>query len=163
MTESDVTYSCKLLLWMVSGVLLTDWWNSRPFLLVSLHRMVKLLHRNRTYCQLLLPDTYNCGLRMRRECWERFPRRRIQRKPLVSDPGMHHDTRITHVPWCMPGSPTRCGGENVPGIPGACTTRGVPQGLIFGPFIFLIFISIILFSVQAYHTYIVWRLYTFVM
>ena len=42
---------------------------------------------------------------------------RFQRKPLVSDPGMHH------VPWCMSGSLTRCGGENVPGIPGACATR----------------------------------------
>ena len=43
----------------------------------------------------LLPDTLNCGLRMRRECRERFP-------------------------WCMSGSITRGGGENVPGIPGAC-------------------------------------------
>ena len=69
----------------------------------------------------LLPDTQNCGLRMRWGCRERFPRYRLQRKPPVSDPGMHHG--ITHVPWCMPGSLTRGGGENVPGIPGACTTR----------------------------------------
>ena len=41
-------------------------------------------------------------------------------KPLVSDPGMHHDTCVTHVPWCMSGSLTCGGGENVPGIPGAC-------------------------------------------
>ena len=27
-----------------------------------------------------------------------------------------------HMPWCMSGSLTHCGGENVPGIPGACTT-----------------------------------------
>ena len=33
-----------------------------------------------------------------------FPRRRFQRKPLVSDPGMHHGTCVTHVPWCMSGS-----------------------------------------------------------
>ena len=26
--------------------------------------------------------------------------------PLVSDPDMHHDTCMTHVPWCMPGSLT---------------------------------------------------------
>ena len=44
----------------------------------------------------------------------------FQRKPLVSDPGMHHGTCVTHVPWCMSGSLTRSGGENVPGIPGAC-------------------------------------------
>ena len=47
----------------------------------------------------------------------------LQRKPLVSDPGMHHCTCVTHVPWCMSGSLTRGGGENVPDPPGACTTR----------------------------------------
>ena len=35
----------------------------------------------------LLPDTQSCGLRMRRECRERFP-------------------RFTHVPWCMTRSLT---------------------------------------------------------
>ena len=49
-----------------------------------------------------------------------FPRRRFQRKPLVSDPEMHHGTCVTHVPWCMSGSLTRGDGENIPGIPGAC-------------------------------------------
>ena len=57
---------------------------------------------------------------MRRECRNVFPRRRFQRKPLVSDPGMHHGTCVTHVPWCMSGSLTWGDGENVPGIPGAC-------------------------------------------
>ena len=71
----------------------------------------------------LLPDTQNCGLRMRRECRERFPRHQLLRKPRVSDPGMHHGTCITHVPWCMSGSLTRGGVENVPGIPGTCATR----------------------------------------
>ena len=51
-----------------------------------------------------------------------FPRRRFQRKPLVSDPGMHHGTCVTHVPWCMSGSLTCGDGENVPGIPGACAS-----------------------------------------
>ena len=49
-----------------------------------------------------------------------FPRHRFKRKPLVSDPGMHHGTCVTHVPWCMSGSLTCGDGENVPGIPGAC-------------------------------------------
>ena len=49
-----------------------------------------------------------------------FPRHRFQRKLLVSDPGMHHGTCVTHVPWCMSGSLTCGDGENVPGIPGAC-------------------------------------------
>ena len=67
----------------------------------------------------LLPDTQNCGLRMGRECRERFPRHRLQRIPLDNDPGMHHGMCVAHVPWCMSGSLTRGGGENVPGIPGA--------------------------------------------
>ena len=80
----------------------------------------------------LLPDTQDCGLRMRRECRERFPRHRLQRKPLVSDPDMHHGTCIAHVPWCMSGSLTRDGDENVPGIPGACATHKFAY-LVRGP------------------------------
>ena len=49
-----------------------------------------------------------------------FPRRRLRRILLVSDPGMHHDTCVTHVSWCMSGLLTCDGGENDPGIPGAC-------------------------------------------
>ena len=45
---------------------------------------------------------------MHRECRERFPRHR-QRKPVVSDPDMHHGTRVTHVQWCMSESLTRGG------------------------------------------------------
>ena len=71
----------------------------------------------------LLPDTQNSGLRMRRECLERFPRYRFQSKLLVSDPDMHHGTCVTHVPWCMSGSRNTGAGGNVPGIPGACATR----------------------------------------
>ena len=58
---------------------------------------------------------------MRQECRERFPRHRdrLQRKPLVSDPGMNHGTCVTHVPRYMSGSIMR-GGENVPG---ACATH----------------------------------------
>ena len=59
---------------------------------------------------------------MCRECRERFPRHRLQRKPIVSDPGMHHCTCVTHMPWCLSGSLTRCGGDNLPGIPVACAT-----------------------------------------
>ena len=80
----------------------------------------------------LLPDTSHCGLRMRRECRGRFARHRPYRKPLVSDPDMHHGTCVTHVPWCMSWSLTRGGGENVPGIPGACATRNFTY-LVRGP------------------------------
>ena len=45
----------------------------------------------------------------------------------VSNPDMHHGTCVTHVPRCKPGSLTSSflwsrGGENVPGIPGACAS-----------------------------------------
>ena len=80
----------------------------------------------------LLPDTYSCGLRMHRECRERFPRRRLQRKLLVSDPGVHLGTCVTHVPWCMSDSLTHSGGENVPGIPSACANRNFTY-LVRGP------------------------------
>ena len=54
---------------------------------------------------------------MHRVCQERFPRHRLQRKPLVSDPGMHHGTCLTHVPWCLSGSLTRGGGKTFPTFP----------------------------------------------
>ena len=59
---------------------------------------------------------------MRREYREGFLCLRLQRKLLVSKPGMHPGTCVTQVPCCMPGSPTCGGGENVPSIPGACAT-----------------------------------------
>ena len=71
----------------------------------------------------LLPDTKNCGLRMRRLCRERFPRDRLQKKPVVSNPGIHHGTCVTYVSWCMSGSLTGGGGENDPAIPAARETR----------------------------------------
>ena len=40
---------------------------------------------------------------MSRACREHFPRHRLQRKPLVCDPGMHHGTCVwqeAHVPVC---------------------------------------------------------------
>ena len=58
-----------------------------------------------------------CGLRMPRGYRDRFPGHRPQRTPLVSDPGMHHGTCVTHVPWCMSGSLTCGGGENFPAFP----------------------------------------------
>ena len=55
------------------------------------------------YCLIaimgLLPDTLNCGSRMRLECRESFPP-----PPRVGDPDMHHGTCLAHVPWCMPWS-----------------------------------------------------------
>ena len=60
----------------------------------------------------LLPDIYNCGLRMRRNAGNVFP---------ATD--FKGNRYVTHVPWCMSGSLTQSGGENVPGIPGAYKTH----------------------------------------
>ena len=46
-----------------------------------------------------------------------FPHRRLQRKPLGSDPDMHHGTCVTHMPWCMSGSLTRGAGKTVKAFP----------------------------------------------
>ena len=85
----------------------------------------------------LLPDRQNCGLRMRRECRECFSPPPTSKKQLVSDPGMHHGTCVTHVPWCMSGSLAPRGGENVPSIPGACATRNFTY-LARGPWSLLV-------------------------
>ena len=81
---------------------------------------------------IMINTSLTCGLHMHRECRERFSRCRIKRKPLVSDPGMHHGTCVTHVPWCMTGSLTHSGGKNVPGVSGACATRNFTY-LVRGP------------------------------
>ena len=70
---------------------------------------------------------------MRRECRECFPRHWLQRKQLVSDPGMRHGTCVMYVSWCMSGLLTRGGGENVPSISGACATRNFTY-LVKGPY-----------------------------
>ena len=57
---------------------------------------------------------------------------RLQSKPLVSDPGMHHGTCVTHMPWFMSGLLICGSGENVPGIPGVCATRSFTY-LVRGP------------------------------
>ena len=80
----------------------------------------------------ILTDTYNCGLRMRRECQERFPRYR----------GLAISTCIMALAWrtCRDACRDRLlavtfgvgGGENVPGIPGACATGNFTY-LVRGP------------------------------
>ena len=81
-------------------------------------------HLNK-FSMCLLSDTHNCRLCKRHECRESFLCHRFKRKPLVSDPDMHHGMCVTKVPWCISGSLTHGGGEIVPGIPGACATRNI--------------------------------------
>ena len=70
-------------------------------------------------CQIRKIAGYACA----RNAGNVFPVTDFKGKQLVCDPGMHSGTCVTHVPWCMSGSLTRGGGENVPGIPGACATH----------------------------------------
>ena len=80
----------------------------------------------------LLPDTQNCGLCMRRQCRERFPRHR----------GLAIQTCITARAWRTGHDAWRdrylkftfeVGGvENFPGIPAACATRNFAY-LVRGP------------------------------
>ena len=56
---------------------------------------------------------------------------------LTRSPWASYQIAVTHVPWCMPGLLTSDsfevgGGENVPGIPGACATRNFTY-LVRGP------------------------------
>ena len=80
----------------------------------------------------LLPDTQKLRVMQVPGMSETFSPPPTSKKPLVIDPGMNHDKGVTHVPWCMSGSLPRGGGENVPGIPVACTTRSLAH-LVRGP------------------------------
>ena len=66
----------------------------------------------------LLPDNVQLRDAHAPECGERFPRHQLQRKPLVSDLGVHNGSCVMHV-----GSLTRDGRENDPGIPDAYAVR----------------------------------------
>ena len=87
--------------------------------ILSKERWVKVWHRsNGAWASYQIHKIAGCACAG--NAGNVFPRRRFKRKALVSDPGMHHGTCVTHVPWCMSGSLTCGDGENVPGIPGAC-------------------------------------------
>ena len=77
----------------------------------------------------LLTGTQSCGLCMHRECRERVSRHRLQRKPLVSNPGMNNGACVTHMHIGIANPRWR---GNVPGIPGACVTRNFAY-LVRGP------------------------------
>ena len=62
--------------------------------------LMQIFHSRDFISMGLLPGTLNCGLRMRRECRERFIRHQLQRKPLIS----YHGTCITHVPLMHGGT-----------------------------------------------------------
>ena len=71
----------------------------------------------------LLPDTWNCGLRMRRECRERFPRHSGLAIPTCITARASRTCRDACRDRLLALSFEVGGGENVPGIPGACAIR----------------------------------------
>ena len=86
----------------------------------------------RVYFMGLLPNTSNCWLRMRRECWERFPCHRGLAIPIF----------ITAQAWRMYRDAWRdlllavsfSGGKKlIPGIPAACPTDNC-MCLVSGPY-----------------------------
>ena len=71
----------------------------------------------------LLPDTWNCGLRMRRECQERFPRYSGLATPTCITTPASRTCRDACRDRLLAVFFEVSGGENVPGIPGACAIR----------------------------------------
>ena len=82
---------------------------------------------------------------MRREYWERFSRCRLQREPLVGDPGMQHGTCVTHVPWYISG-PLK--GRKIHSIPGEWATRNFAY-LARGPWLWKIFLWSVMICYQC--------------
>ena len=71
----------------------------------------------------LLPDTQTCGLRMRRECRESFPRHRGLAIPTCITARASRTCRDACWNRQLAVSFEIGGGENVPGIPGAYATH----------------------------------------
>ena len=114
----------------ISLTILTHKSNTTEMLKACSHSVLTIQHLQKFHCHNITTALAWVSYQIRKiagcacagNAGNVFPRRRFQRKPLVSDPGMHHGTCVTHVPWCMSGSLTCGDGENVPGIPGACAT-----------------------------------------
>ena len=102
---------------IMSNDVVTSFWHNNDINITSCVHRKRFLDNCTTVLQTmgLSPDTQNCWLCMRPECRERFPRHRLQRKPPVSDPGMHH---VTCRDACQDPALTSGDRENVPSIPG---------------------------------------------
>ena len=113
------SYELKSLLGWVNQILLSgtidrSWISLRTKSITSI--MIHILHGHLTG-YVILRVAHAPGM------LGKFSRHPFKRKPLISDPGMHHGKCLMHVSWCMSGSLSHGGKENVPGIPGACATR----------------------------------------
>ena len=73
----------------------------------------------------LLPDIWNCGLPMRRECRERFPHHRGLAIPACISARASRTCRDVCRDRWLAVSFEVGGGENVPGIPGVCANHNL--------------------------------------
>ena len=80
----------------------------------------------------LFPDTKTCGLRMHRECQEHFPHHRGLAIPTCITARASRTCRDAYRDLWLAVSFEVGGGENVPGILGACATRKFTH-LVRGP------------------------------
>ena len=106
---------------VVSGKSRSDWLDTSNRIKAHKYNHGIICLRWTSFCLLssmgLLPDTSNCGLCMRRECREHFPRHRGLAIPTCITACDAYQDRLLTVSFEV-----GCG-ENVPGIPGACATR----------------------------------------
>ena len=114
----DLLFGWKLILWYCIHYLNHQLLKDETIWSAALKFAARLTWYGITWASYQIPNIADCACAG--NAGNVSPRRRFQRKPLVSDPGMHHGTCVTHVPWCMSGSHACSDGENVPGIPGAC-------------------------------------------
>ena len=84
------------------------------------------------HCMFFLPDAKNCGLRMRRECREHFPRHRGLAIPACITARVSRTCRDACRDRELAVSLEFGGGENIPGILDACATRNLTY-LLRGP------------------------------
>ena len=95
-------------------IVVTALWGTKTWVSLSFLYFIYLIEHSLSLIVLSSSDLPSLGYLT---IW----RHRLQRKPLVSDPGMNHGTCVMHVPWCMSRWLIR--GENALGIPGACAAR----------------------------------------
>ena len=116
--------------WVITSYELCEWFT---FLYSTLEPVNRIPARKRCPCSSmgLLPDKQNCGLRMHRECRERFPRHRELATCITA-----RASRTCRDAWrdrSLAVSFVFGSGKNVPGIPGACATHNFAY-LVRGPY-----------------------------
>ena len=96
---------------------------------ISANFTVRQGHCVNSFCMGILPDTQNCGLRMRRECRERFRRHRGLAIPTCITARAWHTCRDACRDRWLAVSVEVSGGENVAGIPATHNFAYLVRGL----------------------------------